>query len=243
MDVHALKFYVTRPHDCPYLPGRLAVDVVADPQAAIARERISELFGLGFRRSGMFVYRPECPGCQACVAARIPVAMFRASRAQRRCAARNADLVIERAVPAYTDEFFELYCRYLGVRHAGGGMDDPTPESFREFLCTPGVESEFLLFRDAGRLVCVAVTDVLDNGLSANYTFFDPDATARSLGTFAILTQIAHARRSGYDYVYLGYWIAEAEKMRYKSRFRPLELYRDGRWWVWPAGVAEPPVT
>ncbi|MEJ2480668.1 MAG: arginyltransferase [Acidihalobacter sp.] len=194
--MHSLKFYVTTPHRCPYLSGRQAVDVVADPYAPVDRGRLTELFELGFRRSGGFVYRPECPGCRACVAARVPVAAFVPNRSQRRCAARNADLVVERAAPDCNDEVFGLYSRYLRHRHAGGGMDDATPESFREFLCTPGIEAEFLSFRLDGRLLAVAVTDVLDTG----------------------------------------------EKMRYKSRFRPLELYRDGRWWLWPVGVVEPPV-
>ena len=240
--MHSLKFYVTTPHRCPYLPERQAVDVVADPHASVDRGRLTELFELGFRRSGIFVYRPECPGCRACVAARIPVAAFVPNRSQRRCVARNADLVVERAAPDCNDEVFDLYSRYLSHRHAGGGMDDTTPESFTEFLCTPGIEAEFLSFRLDGRLLAVAVTDVLDTGLSANYTFFDPAEVRRSLGTFAVLTQIREARRRGLEHVYLGYWIERSEKMRYKSRFRPLELYGGGRWWLWPAGVGEPPV-
>lgn len=240
--MHSLKFYVTTPHQCPYLPERQAVDVVADPNASVDRGRLTELFELGFRRSGIFVYRPECPGCRACVAARVPVAAFVPDRSQRRCAARNADLVVTREAPECSDEVFELYSRYLRHRHAGGGMDDATPESFGEFLCTPAIEAEFLSFRLGGRLVAVAVTDVLDTGLSANYTFFDPAEAKRSLGTFAVLTQIEEARRRGLEHLYLGYWIERSDKMRYKSRFRPLELYRDGRWWLWPAGVDEPPV-
>lgn len=240
--MQSLKFYVTTPHACPYLPDRQAVDMVADPNAPLARRGLSELFALGFRRSGGFVYRPECPGCRACVAVRIPVASFAPSRAQRRCLARNADLRVERGAAEYSDEAFALYRRYLRARHPAGGMDEATPESFLDFLCTPGVETDFLLFRRAGRLLAVAVTDVLDDGLSANYTFFEPDAAARSLGTFAILTQVAEARRRGLGHVYLGYWVDHSVKMRYKSRFRPLELYRDGRWREWPAGEAEPPL-
>jgi len=218
------------------------VDVVADPQAGIRHLKRSELFAFGFRRSGLFVYRPECPGCQACVAVRIPVAKFHPSRTQKRCAARNQDLHIERCEPAYSDEIFALYQRYLASRHPGGGMDNPTPESFREFLCTPGVECEFFLFRKDRKLVAVAVTDLLDDGLSANYTFYDPKQSHRSLGTFAILTQVAAAYRRGLPYVYLGYWIARSEKMRYKSRFRPLELYHEGRWRIWSREASEPPI-
>ena len=241
--MHSLKFYVTTPHRCPYLPQRQAVDVVADPSAPVDRGRLTELFALGFRRSGSFVYRPECPGCRACVAARVPVAAFVPDRSQRRCSARNADLRVACEAAECSDEVFDLYRRYLRQRHAGGGMDDATPEAFSEFLCTPGIEAEFLTFRLAGRLLAVAVTDVLDTGLSANYTFFDPAEARRSLGTFAVLTQIREARRRRLEHVYLGYWIERSAKMRYKSRFRPLELYRDGRWWLWPAGGDAPPVT
>lgn len=225
-----LRFYATVPHPCPYLPDRSAVDVVTDPGMPIDQRTLSDLFRLGFRRSGIFVYRPECPGCHACIAVRIPVRDFRPNRSQRRCRARNRDLTLEFQPPHYTEELFKLYRAYLKERHTGGGMDKPTPDSFREFLCTPGVESEFLLFRRDERLMAVAVTDQLSDGLSANYTFFAPHETERSLGTYAILTQIAEARARGLDYVYLGYWIAESPKMRYKNRFRPLEFYGDEYW-------------
>lgn len=241
-DVQSLKFFVTTPHRCPYLTGRQAVDVVADPQVPADRERLTELFSLGFRRSGIFIYRPECPGCRACVAARVPVATFRPDRGQRRCLARNADLRVERCAAEYSEEVFDLYSRYLRGRHAGGGMDEATPDSFREFLCTPGLDAEFLQFRLDGRLLAVAVTDVLGDALSANYSFFEPAESRRSLGTFAILTQLAEARRRGLHHLYLGYWIEHSPKMSYKSRFRPLELYREGRWWLWPAEVEDAPV-
>ncbi|OBS08562.1 arginyltransferase [Acidihalobacter prosperus] len=206
------------------------MDVVTDPGMPIDQGTLSDLFRMGFRRSGIFVYRPECPGCQSCIAVRIPVHDFRPNRAQRRCLARNAELTLESRPPHYSDELFRLYRAYLKHRHPGGGMDKPTPDSFREFLCTPGVETEFLLFRAGGRLLSVAVTDRLHDGLSANYTFFAPNAPERSLGTYAILSQVAEARRRGLDYVYLGYWIAESPKMRYKNRFRPLEFYADEYW-------------
>lgn len=225
-----LRFYATIPHPCPYLPERSAVDVVTDPGMSIDQPTLSDLFRLGFRRSGVFVYRPECPGCQSCIAVRIPVDDFRPNRAQRRCQARNEDLVLECHPPHYSEELFRLYRAYLKHRHTGGGMDKPTPDSFREFLCTPGVETEFMLFRTNDRLVAVAVTDQLNDGLSANYTFFSPDESGRSLGTYAILTQVAEARRRGLDYVYLGYWIDESPKMRYKNRFRPLEFYSNEYW-------------
>ena len=194
MQTSKLRFFITASHDCPYLPDRHAVDIIVDPEAPLNRDRLTGLFASGFRRSGIYVYRPECPGCQSCIAVRIPVFRLHMNRSQRRCARRNADLQIERTKPYYSDELFDLYIRYLKSRHAGGGMDDATPESFRGFLCTPRIDTEFLLFREQGRLLMVAVTDVLENGLSANYTFFDPNASQRSLGTYAILSQVAQAQ-------------------------------------------------
>lgn len=225
-----LKFYATIPHPCPYLPDHSAVDVVSDPASPVDQRTLSNLFAMGFRRSGVFVYRPECPGCQSCIAVRIPVEQFRPNRSQRRCLIHNQDLKKEWHPPHYTSELFQLYCNYLKHRHENGGMDKPTPESFKEFLCTPGIETEFILFRKARRLVAVAVTDCLSDGLSANYTFFSPTEPRRSLGTYAILTQIDEARRRKLDYVYLGYWIAESPKMRYKTRFYPLEFYTNENW-------------
>lgn len=225
-----LRFYATIPHACPYLPDRSAVDVVTDPGAPLDQRTLSDLFGMGFRRSGIFVYRPECPGCQSCIAVRIPARGFRPNRTQRRCMAQNQHLLIEHHPPHCSDEVFQLYRAYLKHRHPGGGMDKPTQDSFHDFLCTPGVETEFLLFREGKRLVAVAVTDCLNNGLSANYTFFTPDMPGRSLGTYAILTQVAEAQSRGLDYVYLGYWIAESPKMHYKNRFRPLEFFSDDYW-------------
>jgi len=132
--------------------------------------------------------------------------------------------------PAFIQEHYALYRRYIATRHAGGGMDMDIPERFMEFLSSGWCESEFVEFRDGERLVAVAVMDVLGQGLSAVYTFFDPELAPRSLGTYAILWQIEEARRRGLPYVYLGYWIRELSKMAYKARFRPLELFRDGQW-------------
>ena len=148
----------------------------------------------------------------------------------RRCVARNADLVVEDAEPKFSDEYFELYRRYLAARHPGGGMDDADREDFSRFLTSPWSPTRFLCFRKDGRLLAVAVTDVAGPGISSVYTFYDPDQRARSLGVFAILTQIERARAAGLAHVYLGYWIAGHPKMGYKARFQPLEVLRGQRW-------------
>lgn len=226
-----LRFFATQPHSCSYLPDRLAVSVVADPEAELNPVLYGGLLEMGFRRSGAHVYAPHCPGCRDCVPVRIPVDEFRPDRSQRRNARLNADVEVIRTRPRYTDEYFELYARYLAVRHPGGGMDRPTPESFLDFLIAPWCETFFAELRLDGRLLGVAVTDVVPGALSAVYTFYDPQlGAARGLGVQAVLWQVAEARRRGLSHLYLGYWIQDCAKMRYKNRFRPLEGLVEGRW-------------
>lgn len=230
-----LRIYRTGFHPCGYWPDRFARDLLIDPRDP----RIAEVYPLalewGFRRSGEVVYRPDCVACRACVAVRIPVAAFAPDRSQRRCLARNADLQV-RVVPAERgDEHFALYRRYLHSRHPGGGMDDHSEADFDGFLIGRWSQGRFLEFRAhgdgaPGRLLAVAVTDVLDDALSAVYTFYDPDEARRGLGTLGVLQQIAWARREGRSHLYLGYWIDGHPKMDYKRRFRPLERH-DGRGW------------
>jgi arginine-tRNA-protein transferase len=160
----------------------------------------------------------------------VPVARFRPDRSQRRCLARNADLAVRIAPAAYTDEYFALYQRYLSARHRDGGMDDARPDDFARFLYTGWSPTRFIEFRRGEHLLGLAVTDFCPSGLSAVYTFFDPDETARGLGTFAILSQIRLARERGLPHVYLGFWIEGHPKMHYKARYRPLEVLRDGGW-------------
>lgn len=233
--MNRLLFYPTQPQRCSYLPDRLAVSMVADPRATLSPALYAELVTLGFRRSGVQVYAPHCPDCRACVPTRVPVAAFRPNRSQRRALGRNADLQVVLTEPHLNQEYFDLYRRYLGTRHPGGGMDEPTPEGFADFLVSGPGTSVFAEFRVQGRLLGVAVTDVLANGLSAVYTFFEPDeGGARGLGTYAVLWQIEEARRRGLPHLYLGYWIEACAKMRYKARFRPIEGYLEGEWRALP---------
>jgi arginine-tRNA-protein transferase len=230
--VGELRLFHTGDHPCGYWPERNARDLVLDPRDPRLPLLYPMALGWGFRRSGDIVYRPHCHGCRACVAVRIPVDDFTPDRNQRRCLARNAD-IDARILPAErSDEHFALYQRYLGARHRDGGMDGHGTAEFDQFLVGAWSQSRFLELRerDSHRLLGVAVTDVLDDALSAVYTFYDPDAAARSLGTFAILKQIEWARRDGRAHLYLGYWIAGHGKMDYKRRFSPLEGL-DGRSW------------
>jgi arginine-tRNA-protein transferase len=225
-----LAFYASTPHECDYLPGRSAQTLFADPRAHMTTRLYSRLAEYGFRRSGGMIYRPACPGCAACVPVRIPVADFRPRRSQRRNLQRNRDLRV-RATPAGFDaQQYALYRRYIGERHPGGGMDEADEERYLEFLTSPWAATTFHEFRAGDRLLSVAVVDRMETGLSAVYTFFDPDEGRRGPGVFAVLWLIGEARRLGLPYLYLGYWIGDCRKMAYKSQYRPLEGLRDGEW-------------
>ncbi|MDP1697047.1 MAG: arginyltransferase [Xanthomonadaceae bacterium] len=225
-----IRLYQTGEHRCGYFVERMARDLLLDPHDANVAHAYPTALASGFRRSGDHVYRPHCPGCRACVAARVTVPAFTASRSQRRCLADNRDLQT-RVVPALrSDEHFLLYQRYLAARHAGAGMDNPAPEDFDQFLRSHWCQTRFLELRKDEQLLAVAVTDQLPDALSAVYTFFEPDQAARSLGTLAVLQQILWAQREGLRHLYLGYWIANHPKMDYKARFAPLEILDKGRW-------------
>jgi len=230
MKSELVRLFQTLPHPCGYFTERTAQNLVIDPASPHLPQIYEAALARGFRRAGGHVYRPHCVGCRACVAARVPVARFVPNRSQRRCMRRNADLDLVVAPANFRDEYFELYRRYLGTRHPCGGMDDPELEDFSRFLYTDWSPTQFLELRLRGRLLGVAVTDVAATGLSAVYTFYEPDEAARSLGTYAILRQIELARARAVPHVYLGFWIEAHPKMDYKARFRPLELLGADGW-------------
>ncbi|WP_454255478.1 arginyltransferase [Pseudomonas sp. Marseille-Q8238] len=227
-----LKFYATQPHPCSYLPEEQATTLFLDPSQPMDVQVYAELSEMGFRRSGDHLYRPHCQRCTACVPARIPAAQFTPTRQQKRILKRNADISVAAAQPAFNEEYYALYARYIEQRHADGDMHPPSRDQFSTFLIRDLPFSRFYEFRVSGRLLAVAVTDVLPNGLSAVYTFYDPDEERRSLGRFAILWQIAEAERLGLEAVYLGYWIKNCRKMSYKTQYRPIELFVNQRWVV-----------
>ncbi|MFC3715943.1 arginyltransferase [Luteimonas soli] len=229
-DDDGLRVFDTGAHPCGYFPERTARDLVLDPRDPRLPRFYPQALDWGFRRSGDLVYRPHCGDCRACVAVRVPVPDFIPDRSQRRCLRRNADVTVRVVATQRTDEQLALYQRYLKARHRGGGMDDHGASEFEQFLVGAWSEGRFLEFRVDGRLLGVAVTDRVERALSAVYTFYDPGESARGLGTFAILRQIAWARDEGLDHLYLGYWIEGHRKMDYKRRFRPLEAFT-GRGW------------
>jgi len=222
----SLDFYQDQPHACSYLEGRRARNIYPDPNKPASKELYSHLIQHGFRRSGDHIYRPFCPDCDACVPVRINLHEFKPNRSQRRCLQTNRDIQIKVRPAEFNFEHFELYSRYLAGRHHGGGMDNPTTDSYINFLTSSWCDTAFIEFRLDHKLVAVAVTDFVKDGASAFYTFFDPALPKRGLGTFAILKQIELARNYDLSWLYLGYWIEESPKMRYKTKFSALEAYR-----------------
>jgi arginine-tRNA-protein transferase len=218
------------PHACGYFPARTAQNLVLDPAAPNLPKLYALSLGRGFRRAGGHVYHPHCPRCHACEPCRIDVAAFTPDRSLRRCMAANSDLELAESEPGLSDERHDLYARYLRARHPGGGMDDASDEDFSHFLASPWSPTVFLEFRLAERLVAVAVTDVCETGLSAVYTFFEPELPQRGLGTYAILRQIELARARALPHLYLGYWIEDHPKMGYKARFRGLQVLGAEGW-------------
>ena len=245
----APQFYLTAPSPCPYLAGKEERKVFTH----LVGDRAGELNDLlthgGFRRSQSIAYRPACEACRACVSVRVVVDHFRPTRSMRRIQDRNADLIAEMRVAMPTSEQYSIFRAYLDARHRDGGMADMTVLDYSMMVEDSHVETRMVEYRQrdpdssftgrsSGQLLAVALTDVLSDGLSMVYSFFEPDQGDRSLGTFMILDHIARAHRMGLQYVYLGYWVEGSRKMDYKGRFLPQErLMPDG--WTKVVGEAE----
>jgi arginine-tRNA-protein transferase len=229
MTTSNLRLLLGTEHACGYLDHRSARSAFIDPEFPLNPARYGVLLDLGFRRSGPYVYRPACANCRDCLAARVPAQEFKPDRSQRRCLRRNADLKLSREL-APTEEHYALYRRYLASRHAGGGMNPEDSKAFRTFLECAWGDTQFWTMRLDGRLLAVAVVDLIPKGLSAVYTFYDPAERKRGLGTFAVLKQIEAARELRRPYVYLGYWVEGSAKMDYKRHYQPLEILNAEVW-------------
>lgn len=225
-----LQFYATSPYPCSYLPDRQARSQVATPTHLIDPEIYSSLVRAGFRRSGIFTYRPHCDHCRACIPVRLPVDTHIANRTQRRALKRHGNLISCELPLNFQQSHYALYNHYQQARHPGGGMDEDSHDQYAQFLLQSRVDTRIIEFREDDELRMVSLIDVLDDGLSSVYTFFDPDIPGASYGTYNILWQAAQCRALGLPYLYLGYWIAESRKMAYKSAFRPIEGLIEGLW-------------
>lgn len=225
-----LQFYSTSPYTCSYLPEETARSQVATPTHLVTTEVYNELVRAGFRRSGVFTYRPRCDGCKKCIPVRLPVEQFQTSRSQRRAWQAHCGLRVRELPLEFRPAHYELYLRYQSTRHAGGGMDQDNHEQYAHFLLQSRVDTRLIEFSDERGLCMVSIVDVLGDGLSSVYTFYDPDEAGNSYGTFNVLWQIAQCRALSLPYLYLGYWIDESQKMAYKANFKPIEGLIDEEW-------------
>lgn len=228
--ISSIRLFRTSLHPCSYKASEEATTVFVDPDLIIDKRLNSKLSELGYRRSGAHLYRPDCDRCSACISVRVSVNEAQFSRNQRRILKRNEALSVVEQADLNSAAAFDLYRRYVDKRHQGGDMFPATDDQFEAFIKTKTVDTRFFLFYEDQRLVAVSVVDFLEQGLSAVYTFFEPDLPQRSLGNYVILWQISKCRELGLAHLYLGYWIKGCDKMEYKSKFRPMEFLIDGHW-------------
>ncbi|PHV12815.1 arginyltransferase [Chitinimonas sp. BJB300] len=225
-----LQFYATAPYQCSYLNNQMARSQVAIPAELIDAHIYSQLVRSGFRRSGLFTYRPWCDQCRACVPVRLRADEFLPDRTQRRTLKRHENLSVAILPLLYQDDHYALYHQYQKQRHSGGGMDEDSREQYENFILKSQVDSFLAEFRLDGQLKMVSLIDQLNDGLSSVYTFFDPTDLNASYGTYNILWQVERTQQLQLPHVYLGYWISECRKMAYKTRFNPIEGLIDGVW-------------
>tara|TARA_B100000745_G_scaffold229142_1_gene153576 strand:+ start:5405 stop:6133 length:729 start_codon:yes stop_codon:yes gene_type:complete len=225
-----LTFYITSNHPCSYLEDKEAKTVYLDPNHPISYNDYQLLTHNGFRRSGDNLYTPKCDGCNGCLSSRVRVRDFTPTRKQRRILRKNKALTLHREKATFNNEHYALYEKYINQRHCDGEMYPASEKQYKDFLFSRWANTDTLEFRLSGEIVAVAFIDVLEDGLSAIYTFFDPDFHQHSLGVYCILKQIELCQQQQFDYLYLGFWINGCQKMRYKAEYQPLELYLHGFW-------------
>ena len=229
----ALKFFATAPHPCSYLEDKEATTVFVEPSTHLSTAQMVNLAESGFRRSGRYIYRPQCANCAACISVRVPVSSFEPKRRQVRTFKRNQDISFAAQAPMLDEEHYSLYQRYIEARHADGDMYPPSPSQYQSFLASNREHAFFLEARKDKKLIAVTLFDEIpSNGLSAIYTFYetDPKFDHRSLGRLMVLQLIEIARGLDLPYLYLGYWIRDSKKMVYKTEYRPIEMLINSKW-------------
>ena len=234
----ALHFYLTATYPCSYLPNRQARSQVATPAFLISAQVYSELVLHGFRRSGTYTYRPHCDGCHACIPLRVMAKQFTPNRSQRRAWKQHCNLETSLHPLLDNPEHYELYTRYQHARHPDGCMDNDDREAYQNFLLQSHVDTMLVEFREPfdhardrqGALRMVSVIDLLGDGLSSVYTFYDPDLPRARLGVYNVLWQIELCRKLNLDFIYLGYWIEHSRKMAYKTNYQPTQGLIGGIW-------------
>ncbi len=224
------KFYLTEESACDYLANKKSTSIITDPNQPLTTPLYTLLAENGFRRSGNIAYRPNCHNCQACIPVRISTSRFKPSRSQQRNMKKNQDLHVSPHPAVFSDEHFSLYRQYLAQRHSDSSMNKQTKDDYLAFLTCQEMKTIFYEFRLKGLLIAVAITDILENALSAVYTFYHPDFAMRGLGTYAILWQHAQALSLQMEWLYLGFWIEKCPQMAYKTNFQPIEGIQDQRW-------------
>lgn len=225
-----IRLFETVVDDCPYLDDQKSASILVDPDHEVDRNLFSMLSRSGFRRSGEMLYSPKCPSCNACVSVRIPSARFKPSKSQKRVWRKNLDLRVTLEEVRFNQEHFDMYLRYQQHRHPDSSMCDEDVTKYTGFIDSEFSRSKLLVFRLDGRLIGISVLDQFDGGISAVYTFFDPEFSNRSIGTHAILYALKLAKAHEIPFVYLGYWIDGSQKMDYKRNFRPLQGYAERQW-------------
>ena len=229
-DLASLQFFQTQAHPCSYIEKQYATTLFLNPKQYIDTTLYSQLSEHGFRRSGVHIYKPMCANCNACVPIRIPVGLFNPNKQQQRTWRRNQDLSVAIVDSIDTDEHYALYEDYINKRHSDGDMFPPSREQFRSFLTSEWDSVRYYEVRDNGKLIAVSVSDIMDNGIAAVYSFYSSEHAKRSLGNFLILFLIEQAKIYTLPAVYLGYWIKSCQKMNYKSAYRPLEIQNGSQW-------------
>jgi len=228
----SIPLFLTEQSPCSYLDKKNSQSAFVHPSFSLNTTIYSQLIEQGYRRSGSEVYTPHCSGCSACIPTRLPVNLFTPNKNQKRCIKKNQQTTVIIKPAQFEQAHYEMYMRYQKHKHVGGSMANSSQDDYISFLASNWCNTLFVEFSINNELAAVAIVDLLDNALSAVYTFFEPKFSQYSLGTFAVLWQIDHAQTLNLDFVYMGFWIKDCRKMSYKTQFSPMQGFKNNEWQV-----------